>query len=750
MKMHLRFSWAAPAAVVLGLVTLFGCMDDKPALPEHVYQPAPEITLGPFMTQSLDGSVSVRFHTNVDCTAGVSVKGSSYRVRRVGRTQRHHAVRIDGLNRTGRDRCRILLDDEKTEYIRLPRILGRTESVHLVFMGGTGQNNVLAMQEGAKCISQIGPEAIFIAGGVSQGGENQLAQGFFLPLAELLQQAPVYFTPDIQDALPRSIMPVSETPDFWSRDFGCIHVMSLNLSALRDYRQRRTILEKMQADLQARNPEQRWSVLMTHTPLFGSREINVRALEALGDLLDQYRVDLVISGDEGCYSRSLPLQTGAEPPIRYITVGGLGQMQQQTAGREYTAVLRAEPHMGILTATSESLRWRAVRIGQDMDVNQSLDELTLYSGGDTDLREPPLQKQSVLSGAQAKAVMRREVLTIARQAACAVADQTKPFTLPVVLANPSSEPVTGQVFWQVPNGSAWAIEPEGMEFSLGSGFEGKIEFEMQPSAAGGPMPTMVVNMKDVGSTRQPLFLTSLRECEIYPAGEDVNIDGLLTEEFWQNAGSFLGFETLGGGQAPVHPVEAKAAYNDTGLVVAVVCTFDKDNPPVTEPARKDDDPVYHDESVEVFLDPIGHGRDYFQFAVNASDIALDRSSRIGLAWTPRWKHAVRVNRRTGKYTVEMLIPYPVLGIGYVPTPGSSWRVNITRNDYSFRDSDENGAGQGAENKPLGVEVAQWSQTGSSNGFSGCYGVMKFAVPVENKPAPADLPAGAALAPAPAR
>jgi len=285
--------------------------------------------------------------------------------------------------------------------------------------------------------------------------------------------------------------------------------------------------------------------------------------------------------------------------------------------------------------------------------------------------------------------------------------------------------VSGQVFWSVPADAAWRPEPEGMEFNLGSGYQGEVKFMLAPGSEGGPMPEFVVNMKDVGSTRQLLLLTPLREAEIYPAEGEFMPDGLLSEPFWETAARLESFEVLGSGDAPDKKVAARLAYNATGLLVALTCELGDKGTLHVDPNRQPDDPVYHDESVEVFLDPQGLARDYYQFALNTSDVPLDRSSRLGLAWTPRWKHAVKLNKRSGQYIAELLIPYQALGVQQIPTVGSSWRMNLTRNDYSFRE--EQNRADGPEQQPLGVEVAQWAQTGASNANSGCYGVVRFSV-----------------------
>lgn len=98
-----------------------------------------------------------------------------------------------------------------------------------------------------------------------------------------------------------------------------------------------------------------------------------------------------------------------------------------------------------------------------------------------------------------------------------------------------------------------------------------------------------------------------------------------------------------------------------------------------------DAPLYTEEVVEVFLDPVGDLQSYFEFEVNPLNAVLDlviRRNRSGWVKNFAWKceglrTAVHVG--DGFWTAELSIPFRSL-VAEVPRAGSEWRVNFCRID----------------------------------------------------------------------
>lgn len=98
-----------------------------------------------------------------------------------------------------------------------------------------------------------------------------------------------------------------------------------------------------------------------------------------------------------------------------------------------------------------------------------------------------------------------------------------------------------------------------------------------------------------------------------------------------------------------------------------------------------DGPLWEEEVVEVFLDPVGDGACYFEFEVNPLGTVLDlvlRRNRSGykkdFAWDCDGLRA-GVQRTADGWNAEIAIPFASL-VAEPPRAGSEWRANFTRID----------------------------------------------------------------------
>ena len=130
-----------------------------------------------------------------------------------------------------------------------------------------------------------------------------------------------------------------------------------------------------------------------------------------------------------------------------------------------------------------------------------------------------------------------------------------------------------------------------------------------------------------------------------------------------------------------------------------------------------DAPLYTEEVVEVFLDPVGDGECYFEIEVNPLNAVLDlvlRRNRSGYKKDFAWRcENLRtcVRREAAAWSAELAIPFCSLAAGS-PQPGDEWRVNFTRID-----------------RPPEVlrELTAWSHTGFANfHVPERFGVIEFA------------------------
>ena len=112
-------------------------------------------------------------------------------------------------------------------------------------------------------------------------------------------------------------------------------------------------------------------------------------------------------------------------------------------------------------------------------------------------------------------------------------------------------------------------------------------------------------------------------------------------------------------------------------------------------------PLYTEEVVEVFLDPVGDGELYFELEVNLQNAVLEccaRRVRSGYRKDFRWRCEglqTAVRRIPEGWVAELAIPFGSVAACH-PKPGEVWRANFTRIDRP-------------EGKPR--ELSAWSPTG---------------------------------------
>ena len=178
------------------------------------------------------------------------------------------------------------------------------------------------------------------------------------------------------------------------------------------------------------------------------------------------------------------------------------------------------------------------------------------------------------------------------------------------------------------------------------------------------------------------------------AAEAINIDGELDEASWKNAAGTAPFVDISGKgfPAPKFRTTAKMLWDDDFLYVAA----EMEEPNLQAILTEHDSIIYRDNDFEVFLDPDGDGKNYFEIEVNALgtifDLMLDKPYRVGGNFLTQWncpglKVAVRLAGTLNDasdsdrgWTVEMAIPRKALMLNFNNPlqAGKCWRVNFSR------------------------------------------------------------------------
>ena len=190
------------------------------------------------------------------------------------------------------------------------------------------------------------------------------------------------------------------------------------------------------------------------------------------------------------------------------------------------------------------------------------------------------------------------------------------------------------------------------------------------------------------------FLTPPQSYVCYRAAGEINIDGTLDESSWKNAKETAAFVDISGEgfPDPKYRTTAKMLWDDEFLYVAA----EMEEPDLRASLTEHDSIIYRDNDFEVFLDPDGDGKNYFEIEINAFgtvfDLMLDKPYRVGGNFLTQWncpglKTAVRCtgtlnddSDRDSGWVVEMAIPRKALSLNF-DNPlqsGKCWRVNFSR------------------------------------------------------------------------
>lgn len=175
------------------------------------------------------------------------------------------------------------------------------------------------------------------------------------------------------------------------------------------------------------------------------------------------------------------------------------------------------------------------------------------------------------------------------------------------------------------------------------------------------------------------------------------IDGTLADKEWGKAPVAKGFTDLfHPDRAVAQPTMARLMWDDKYLYVA----FEARDDDIWGTMTKFDDFIFMEEAVEVYIDPEGQGRHYWEIEVSPRNVVFDLMIPRG-----GWQVFARTNSRYNvnglltavkvygtldnredrdeKWTAEIAIPWADFAgrkVSVPPKPGDSWRVQLFRID----------------------------------------------------------------------
>lgn len=184
--------------------------------------------------------------------------------------------------------------------------------------------------------------------------------------------------------------------------------------------------------------------------------------------------------------------------------------------------------------------------------------------------------------------------------------------------------------------------------------------------------------------------------DCHKAKGKIRIDGRVEEKAWKKASADSGFRDIRDGDypAPKYLTTMRMLWDDDNLYIAA----ELEEPDVKARVNRRDDIVYHDNDFEVFLNPNGDSKLYYELEVNAlgtvMDLLMEKPYREGGTYIMTWdlkglELAVSVNGTLNKsedrdkgWSVEMKIPFAALSRGGTdPKKNKMWRANFSRVEW---------------------------------------------------------------------
>jgi hypothetical protein len=132
----------------------------------------------------------------------------------------------------------------------------------------------------------------------------------------------------------------------------------------------------------------------------------------------------------------------------------------------------------------------------------------------------------------------------------------------------------------------------------------------------------------------------------------------------------------------------RACWTADALLVRFECEDDH----VVATMEQRDDPIYEEDVVEVFLDPVGTGKVYYEFELSPRGVefdalihnSLDGNKKVDVAWDAKCLHTSVTDGAEGWKHYELRIPFADLTDeqeqARVPRHGAEWGWNLYRID----------------------------------------------------------------------
>jgi len=217
--------------------------------------------------------------------------------------------------------------------------------------------------------------------------------------------------------------------------------------------------------------------------------------------------------------------------------------------------------------------------------------------------------------------------------------------------------------------------------------------------------------------------------------DSMTIDGQDTENSWAEADWSEEFVDIEGELKPLPELKTqfKMLWDNDNLYFF----FKMEEPHVWAKLKNRDDIIYHDDDIEIFIDPDGDGHNYYELEWNAFntlwDLILlrpyrtDKKPKVLFNWNVHdIQSATHVEGTINNpsdidqyWTIEIAIGWSALkefaSPTSIPKDGDQWRINFSRVDWTMtRENNTYTKALDADGNKLAEDNWVWSPTGYIN------------------------------------
>lgn len=324
--------------------------------------------------QNVSASSAVIAWTSQEPDVGYVEYGETLQLGRKGkdgRVGRRHAVKLSELKPGSTYYYRLMRNGKPSKVNRLRTAPLGSDGSRFAFAvigdSGDGKKNQLAV---AALLERLTPDLVLHTGDVvyPDGEERHYDRCFFVPYRRLIKEVPVFPTLGNHDlekggaAYLNNFYPPRNNPRgtkrYYSFDWGNAHFVALNSELYHEDDAVSPEEQKAWLERDLKETDRPWKFVFLHRPIYSSSNhgSDEKIREDLEPVLVRHEVDLVFSGHDHNYERTLPIAG-----VIYVVSAGGGKRLYKAGKSPWTAFSKSAHHAVLVHVDGEHLLLEAVK-----------------------------------------------------------------------------------------------------------------------------------------------------------------------------------------------------------------------------------------------------------------------------------------------------------------------------------------------------------------------------------------------------